>query len=454
MQHLSPNNNYVPQPSFNMNYMQQLMQNLDEITDPTTTINMALILIAKAFKLNYYTPTNNNQRISSNPHNRQITQPGQIARNQNGFNAVQNAGNQNVNQNGNGNVVAAQAEGNGECEEIEEVNANCILMANLQQASTLGTQDPVYDSDGSAKYAELLEPTTGPYLVQQNDKNVILEESNMDPSRGTVEQHPGIVEETRAFFKSLYNNLVIEVGKVNTVNRKIKEANDELTTELERYKGNEKYFEFNQAKFDELENGYKKFVYQEKCLTKKINALHLSSAKTITTLNEEIANLNNHLSKEKSIVSYLQQEREKLKSDFKTREYELLDKLIQSEKKVKELDNILVKTCQSIQMMHMFLPKPDLFSHTEHKMALGYQNPFYLKQAQLKQQSLYNGNDHVTAILDYGDLQWGNILIAWVYFDKGLGYNLFSVGHFCDSDLEVAFRRNYSLPKISKELIC
>ncbi|GJU91369.1 hypothetical protein Tco_1303792 [Tanacetum coccineum] len=37
----------------------------------------------------------------------------QIARNQNGFNAVQNAGNQNVNQNGNGNVVAAQAEGNG-----------------------------------------------------------------------------------------------------------------------------------------------------------------------------------------------------------------------------------------------------------------------------------------------------------------------------------------------------
>nr|GFD45195.1 hypothetical protein [Tanacetum cinerariifolium] len=39
-------------------------------------------------------------------------------------------------------------------DEIEEVNANCILMANLQQASSLGTQTdsaPVYDSDGSAK---------------------------------------------------------------------------------------------------------------------------------------------------------------------------------------------------------------------------------------------------------------------------------------------------------------
>nr|GEY79193.1 integrase, catalytic region, zinc finger, CCHC-type, peptidase aspartic, catalytic [Tanacetum cinerariifolium] len=29
-----------------------------------------------------------------------------------------------------------------------------------------------------------------------------------------------------------------------------------------------------------------------------------------------------------------------------------------------------------------------------------------------------------------------------VYFVEGLGHNLFSVGQFCDSDLEVAFRRN------------
>ncbi|GJR42955.1 hypothetical protein Tco_1311058 [Tanacetum coccineum] len=103
-------------------------------------------------------------------------------------------------------------------DEIKEVNANCILMANLQQASTSGTQTdraPVYDSDGSAES-----------------------------------------------------------------------------------------------------------VYQEQCLTKKINALHLSSSKQITTLNEEIANLNNQLSKEKSIVSSLQEEKKKLKFDFKIRKDE------------------------------------------------------------------------------------------------------------------------------------
>nr|GFC24027.1 ribonuclease H-like domain-containing protein [Tanacetum cinerariifolium] len=39
-------------------------------------------------------------------------------------------------------------------EKIKEVNASCILMANLQQASTSSTQTgntPVYDSDGLAE---------------------------------------------------------------------------------------------------------------------------------------------------------------------------------------------------------------------------------------------------------------------------------------------------------------
>nr|GEZ23391.1 hypothetical protein [Tanacetum cinerariifolium] len=45
-------------------------------------------------------------------------------------------------------------------------------------------------------------------------------------------------------------------------------------------------------------------------------------------------------------------------------------------------------------------------------------------------------------ILGFGDLKWGNKLITRVYFIEGLGHNLFSIGQFCDSDLEVAFRRN------------
>nr|GEV44512.1 hypothetical protein [Tanacetum cinerariifolium] len=68
-------------------------------------------------------------------------------------------------------------------DEIEKVNANCILMANLQQASTSGTQTdsaPIYDTDGSA----------------ENDNDVIFEDTNMEQGRETVEQHPANFEET------------------------------------------------------------------------------------------------------------------------------------------------------------------------------------------------------------------------------------------------------------------
>ncbi|GJV72399.1 hypothetical protein Tco_1492394 [Tanacetum coccineum] len=51
-------------------------------------------------------------------------------------------------------------------------------------------------------------------------------------------------------------------------------------------------------------------------------------------------------------------------------------------------------------------------------------------------------NDHFAAIMGYGDLQIRNITISRVYYVEGLGHNLFSVGKFCDSDLEVAFRKH------------
>nr|GEZ07743.1 hypothetical protein [Tanacetum cinerariifolium] len=266
------------QPSFNQNYMQQPIPNPEDNTDPTTAMSMALALMAKAFKLNYSIPTNNNQRISSNPRNRQYA--GKNVGNLNGYNAVQNVENQvaqnlrvqnvgnqngligvpgNGKQTGNDNIVAARTEGiaaghNEEArfqlqaeefdlmaatidlDEIEEVNANCILMANLQQASTSGTQTdkaPVYDSDESAEvhdyencndnekfnmftqeeqYTELLEP----HQVPQNDYNVISEVTSMEQSGETIEQHPVNFEETRALYDSLYQNLAIEVEKVNS----------------------------------------------------------------------------------------------------------------------------------------------------------------------------------------------------------------------------------------------
>ncbi|GKC82422.1 retrovirus-related pol polyprotein from transposon TNT 1-94 [Tanacetum coccineum] len=51
-------------------------------------------------------------------------------------------------------------------------------------------------------------------------------------------------------------------------------------------------------------------------------------------------------------------------------------------------------------------------------------------------------NDQIAKIMGYGDYQVGNVTISWVYYVEGLGHNLFLVGQFCDSDLEVAFRKH------------
>ncbi|GKC72229.1 integrase, catalytic region, zinc finger, CCHC-type containing protein, partial [Tanacetum coccineum] len=52
------------------------------------------------------------------------------------------------------------------------------------------------------------------------------------------------------------------------------------------------------------------------------------------------------------------------------------------------------------------------------------------------------GNDQIAKIMGYGDYQIGNVTISRVYYVEGLGHNLFLVGQFCDSDLEVAFRKH------------
>nr|GEU41916.1 hypothetical protein [Tanacetum cinerariifolium] len=175
------------------------MQNLGDISNPTTALDMALEFMSKEFQLNNTTPTNNNQRSSSNPSNMPIAQPGMnmdqdrhmlmvkdnIVENMNGLSVVS----ENANQYGNENVETSSAEvkprkrdaaylqqqlqitqeeeaaiqstqkefkfmaAADAYEETERVKANCILENNLQQASTSGTQSdkaPVYDTDGLA----------------------------------------------------------------------------------------------------------------------------------------------------------------------------------------------------------------------------------------------------------------------------------------------------------------
>nr|GEV04629.1 hypothetical protein [Tanacetum cinerariifolium] len=101
---------------------------------------------------------------------------------------------------------------------------------------------------------------------------------------------------------------------------------------------------------------------------------------------------------------------------------------------------------------------PQVVSATQHKkqvvqIVLWYLDSGYSKHTMGDCSRLLNfvkkfigtvrfGNDYFGAIMGYGDYVVGKSVISRVYYVKGLGHNLFSVGQFCDSDLEVAFKKH------------
>ncbi|GJR09170.1 gag-pol polyprotein [Tanacetum coccineum] len=175
MQQPQPNNNFIPQPSFNMDFMQQPMPNLEDITNPTTAMNMALADCTAGIANSNANQIGNGNvvvaRAESNANRNNNNQIrcyncrglGHLARNCTVKPRRKDAAYLHTQ------LLIAQKEeariqlqaeefdlmaGAGDLDEIEEVTANYILMANLQLASTSGTltdKAPVYDSDRSSE---------------------------------------------------------------------------------------------------------------------------------------------------------------------------------------------------------------------------------------------------------------------------------------------------------------
>ncbi|GJR17840.1 retrovirus-related pol polyprotein from transposon TNT 1-94 [Tanacetum coccineum] len=152
------------------------------------------------------------------------------------YNQKENVRNQNgvivipgiANQNGNGNVVAARAESN-----VNGNNGNQIR--NQLQAEEFDLMAAAADLDEIVicnKHQHRVLRVT--HLLSMTQTDLL----SVEQGGGIVEQHSANVEEIRVYHESLFHNLAVKVEKVNLVNRKMKEKNAELTTELARYKIN------------------------------------------------------------------------------------------------------------------------------------------------------------------------------------------------------------------------
>ncbi|GJW26635.1 hypothetical protein Tco_0040446 [Tanacetum coccineum] len=78
-----------------------------------------------------------------------------------------------------------------------------------------------------------------------------------------------------------------------------------------------------------------------------------------------------------------------MKKDFKDQEYKDIDKHIALENQVKILSNIVYRTSQSAQTVHMLIPKPS--SYFNGKCSISFASPEYLKKAQWEKPCLYKG---------------------------------------------------------------
>nr|GEX34490.1 retrovirus-related Pol polyprotein from transposon TNT 1-94 [Tanacetum cinerariifolium] len=598
-QPLPNNNNYNPQPSFNQNYMQQPIPNPEDITDPTTAMNMKLVLRVKAFKRNYSTPTNNNQRISLNPRNRQIAQPGMNMKQDremqmvggNGGNRFRQYGGQN-NPNGNGNVVAARAKGNAignyeeagiqlqaeefdfmadvtDLDEIEEVKANCILMANLQQALTSGTQTDkalVYDSDGLAeikrlqaqlgdikgksKDAPCVSDTLDPLFQKLKNKNVELEfqvSEQKDTTNGTsvntqfyklsILGKPPSSSKPKLYVVTLFSKSkgLLKIDETHALSKPIT-SNSVPTPQESKVMKNDNVIASGMFRIIPF-----KLYEEEKYVPNKVRASvrtkpitvsqpHVITKKDVNsdsngfsstgvdntaktrrpqprsnTKNDRVPFASNSsCSKNKEVEveehprnlllsknkKHMSSECNNVKLAIQNDKYEVVcamckrclitanhdvcllnylnDMNSRGKKQKANVSNIAKQTKLKPHVKKpkklgsnkiLASPKPSKpriclrWSPTVIQICLWCVNSGCSKHMSENLKLLTNfiwkflgtvrfGNDHVAAILGFGDLKWGNILITKVYFIEGLGNNMFSIGQFCDLDLEVTFRRN------------
>nr|GEW09861.1 retrovirus-related Pol polyprotein from transposon TNT 1-94 [Tanacetum cinerariifolium] len=377
----------------------------------------------------------------------------------------------NQNSNGNGNVVAVRAEGNAirnnvDLDEIEEVNANYILMANLQQASTSGTQTDkalVYDSDGSAEvhnydncydnevfnmftqeeqYTELLEPILEPHQVQQNDSNVIFEVSNMEQDGGTVDQHPATVFEQKNTTKGKSVNT--QFCKQSILGKPPSSRGSKLydVTPFPKSKGLPRIYETHALSKPVTSNSVP--TLQELKVVKNDNVI----APGMFRINPF------KLSREEKFVP--NKVRARVENTAKTRRplprsNTKNDRVPSASKsscnKNKEVENdkskVVCSMCKQclINANHdvcVFNYVNDMNSRGKKLKANVSNTKTQKKQKPKVMKPKKVGSNEILASPKPSKPRY----CLRVYFIEGLRHNLFSVGQFCDSNLEVAFRRN------------
>ncbi|GKB89993.1 reverse transcriptase domain-containing protein [Tanacetum coccineum] len=378
-----------------------------------------LALLAKYFK-KLYKPTNNNLRTSSNSRNKtEDTTPRYNNDNQSGqfgnqrtmtvAGARETVGSQVVQQNG---IQCFNCKGFGhyakECRKPKRVKdytyhkEKMMMCKQAEQGVPLQTEqaDWLADTDEEideqeleahysfmAKIQEVLpeesSSTEQPLeQVQNNDENNVFANERQHSENNTAE-----CDDERAALANLIANLTLDTEENKTILKQLKKANASLTQELKECKTN----------LDDTSRALGEATScQDSCLILNetlgllarkdmdIKEALKTKAYEISVVNQKHDELVKRSLLTKSQFEGQLKEKSKVISDLKVKEEKDIDKMIEMDKQLKFLNEIVYTRNQSIQTIHMLAPKCSTYNGRP-----TFANPRYLKKAQSEKPCLY-----------------------------------------------------------------
>ncbi|GJS73965.1 integrase, catalytic region, zinc finger, CCHC-type containing protein [Tanacetum coccineum] len=303
-------------------------------------------------------------------------------------------------------------------EEIDEqeLEAHYSYMAKIQEVSpaeSSSTDTPleqVQNHDENDVFANVRRHSEQPesindtYVLEKDDSNVIPDSSNICTNDNQVDQNAAECVDERAALANLIANLTLDTEENKTIIKQLKKANASLTQELKECKTNldessralgeatssrDSSLIALQTKQTELEKytALNDLTSDYKILQTKLNdTLGLLAIKNIdiSVVNQKHDELVKKSLLNKSQFEGQLKEKTKVISDLKVKEGKDIDTMIEMEKQIKFLNEILYKRNQSIQTIHMLAPK----CATYHGRST-FANPKYCKQAQSNKPCLY-----------------------------------------------------------------
>ncbi|GJR76260.1 retrovirus-related pol polyprotein from transposon TNT 1-94 [Tanacetum coccineum] len=283
-------------------------------------------------------------------------------------------------------------------EEIDEqeLEAHYSYMAKIQEVSpeeSSSTGQPLeqvqnHDEsnvyDNVRRHSEQPESINDTYVLEKDDSNVTSDSSNICTNDNQVDQNVVECVDERDALANLIANLTLDTEENKTILKQLKKANASLTQELEKCKTN----------LDETNSALKEAIScRDSCLIalqNKQNEFEKYKAFNDRTIDCEIlqTRLNETLGllalKDIEIKEGYLKENTKVISDLKVKEEKDIDKMIEMDKQLKFLNEIVYTRNQSIQTIHMLAPKCSTYNGRP-----TFANPRYLKKAQSEKPCLY-----------------------------------------------------------------